>query len=312
LRVFNTNHNFKTKRFNVFTFNYYLCIQNFNQVKSMVLIADSGSTKTHWCITENGKILKEIFTDGINPFYQSQQDIVVLLDSQLVPHLQDFPIDEIYFYGAGCSFPEKKLIVAQALIRFFGAATVEIQSDLLGAARSLLQHEAGIACILGTGSNSCYYDGKEITQNVSPLGFILGDEGSGAVLGKLFVADCLKNQMPEWIRDKFMDEYKLTPAEILDRVYKQPFPNRFLAKFTPFLLSHLEEPQIFNLVFDAFDAFFMRNIMQYPLKDTKIGFVGSVAHYFRDTLEIVAAEHGLMISEIKQSPMEGLVRFHSL
>lgn len=278
----------------------------------MKLIADSGSTKTHWCITEKGKILKEVFTEGINPFYQSQQDIVILLDSQLIPQLQDYSIDEIYFYGAGCSFPEKKLIVAQALIRFFGAATVEIQSDLLGAARSLLQHEAGIGCILGTGSNSCYYDGKEITQNVSPLGFILGDEGSGAVLGKLFVADCLKNQMPEWLRDKFMDEYELTPAQIMDRVYKQPFPNRFLAKFTPFMLNHIEEPQIFNLVFDAFDAFFVRNIMQYPLDNMKIGFVGSIAHHFRDTLEIVAMEHGLTISEIQQSPMEGLVKFHNV
>ncbi|MDD3077525.1 MAG: ATPase [Paludibacter sp.] len=277
----------------------------------MKLIADSGSTKTHWCVVDLGAKVKEVVTDGINPFYQSQQDIVALLDSQLIDGVKEYQIDEICFYGAGCSFPEKKLIVSQALVRFFSAATVEVQSDLLGAARALLQHDEGIACILGTGSNSCYYNGKEIVQNVSPLGFILGDEGSGAVLGKLFVADCLKNQMPEWIRDRFFDEYELTPAEIMDKVYKQPFPNRFLAKFTPFLLEHLEEPQIFNLVFDSFDAFFVRNVMQYPLEEMKIGFTGSIAYYFRDTLEIVASEHGLEISEIQQSPMEGLVKYHS-
>jgi N-acetylglucosamine kinase-like BadF-type ATPase len=275
------------------------------------LIADSGSTKTHWSVISGGIIEKEVFTDGINPFYQSQQDIVALLDSQLVPLVKDFEITEVHFYGAGCSFPEKKLIVSQALVRFFGQATIAVQSDLLGAARSLFQHEAGIACIMGTGSNSCYYDGSEIVQNVSPLGFILGDEGSGAVLGKLLVADCLKNQLPEWIRDKFLDEYELSPADILDRVYKQPFPNRFLAKFTPFILEHIEEPAIFNLVYDSFDAFLVRNVLQYPLEDMKTGFVGSVAYYFRDTLEIVASERGIVISEIQRNPMEGLVRFHS-
>ena len=277
----------------------------------MKLIADSGSTKTHWCVIDEGKVVREIFTDGINPFYQTGMEIIALLDSQLIPKLPENEIDQIYFYGAGCSFPEKKLLVSQALIRFFNNAMIEIQSDLLAAARSLFQHEKGIACIMGTGSNSCYYDGKEIAQNVSPLGFILGDEGSGAVLGKLFVADCLKNQLPEWMRDKFLKEYELTPAIILDKVYKQPFPNRFLAKCTPFILEHIEEPSIFNLVYDSFDAFLVRNVMQYPLDEMKVGFVGSIAHYFRDTLEIVASERGVVVSEVVQNPMEGLVRFHT-
>jgi N-acetylglucosamine kinase-like BadF-type ATPase len=277
----------------------------------MILIADSGSTKTHWCVVDNGIIVKEVFTDGINPFYQSQQDVVALLDAQLVRPLGDILVEEVRFYGAGCSFPDKKLIVSQALVRFFGNATISVYNDLLGVARAIFQHEPGIACILGTGSNSCYYDGKEIVQNVSPLGYVLGDEGSGAVLGKLFVADCLKNQMPEWIRDKFLDEYELTPAIILDKVYKQPFPNRFLAKFTPFILEHLEEPAIFNLVYDTFDAFLVRNVAQYPLDDLKVGFVGSIAHYFRDTLEIVASERGIEIAEIVQNPMDGLVRYHN-
>lgn len=277
----------------------------------MILIADSGSTKTHWCLVEKGKVVSEIFTDGINPFYQNELEIITLLDSQLVPKLPESTIEQIFFYGAGCSFPEKKLLVSQALVRFFSNAMIEIQSDLLAAARSIFQHEKGIACILGTGSNSCYYDGKEIVQNISPLGYILGDEGSGAVLGKLLMADCMKNQLPEWIAKKLLDEYELTPAIILENVYKKPFPNRFLAKFTPFILEHIEEPSIFNLVYDSFDAFLVRNVMQYPLEDTEVGFVGSIAHYFRETLEIVASERGIVISEIVQNPMEGLVKYHN-
>jgi N-acetylglucosamine kinase-like BadF-type ATPase len=276
----------------------------------MILIADSGSTKTHWCLVQKGVVVNQVNTDGINPFYQTDLEIIALLESQLIPKLENKDIEQIYFYGAGCSFPEKKMLVSCALVRFFGNAMIEIQSDLLGAARSLFQHEKGIACILGTGSNSCLYDGTEIVENVSPLGFILGDEGSGAVLGKLFVADCLKNQLPTELKEKFLNQYELTPAVIMDNVYKKPFPNRFLAGFTPFLLENIEEPSIFNLVFDSFDAFFIRNVMQYPLEDMPVGCVGSIAHYFRDTLEIVASERGLFISDIVQSPMEGLVRYH--
>lgn len=277
----------------------------------MRLIADSGSTKTQWCLFENGQILKEIITSGINPFYQTENEIVISLETQLIPELYNFEITELYFYGAGCSFPEKKALVKNSMLHFFPNAIIEIESDLLGAARSLFQKEKGIACILGTGSNSCYYDGEEIVQNVSPLGFILGDEGSGAVLGKLLIADCLKNQLPDWLTEKLLDEYELTPAQILESVYKKPFPNRFLAKFSPFILEHIEEPSVFNLVYDSFDSFLVRNVMQYPLEDMKVGFIGSIAYYFRDTLEIVASERDISISEISISPMEGLLKFHS-
>ena len=277
----------------------------------MILIADSGSTKTHWCVVQNGEIVSEVFTDGINPFYQTDMEIIALFDTQLIPQLENMDYDRIFFYGAGCSFPEKKILVSRALVRFFVNSIIEIHSDLMGAARSLFQHEKGIACILGTGSNSCYYNGKVIVENVSPLGFILGDEGSGAVLGKLFVADCLKNQLSVKLKENFLNRYELTSETILENVYKKPFPNRFLAQFTPFLLENIEEPSIFNLVYDSFDAFFVRNVIQYPLEDMQVGFVGSVAHYFRDTLEIVASERGINISEIAQNPMDGLVKFHT-
>jgi len=276
----------------------------------MILLADSGSTKTQWCLVQDGNVVLEVITDGINPFYQTDMEIITLLDTQLVPKLGNVEIGHIYFYGAGCSFPDKKIVVSRALVRFFGGAIIEIQSDLLGAARSLFQREKGIACILGTGSNSCFYDGSEIIQNVSPLGYILGDEGSGAVLGKLFIADCLKNQLSKELSEKFFAQYKITPAEIMENVYKKPFPNRYLAKFTPFLLENIDEPNIFNLVFDSFDAFFVRNIMQYPLEDIQVGFVGSIAYFFRDTLEIVAFERGISVSKIIQQPMAGLVKYH--
>lgn len=276
----------------------------------MILIADSGSTKTHWCVCERGIILKHIFTKGINPFYQSVEEIKLEIESKLVPELKEFQINHIYFYGAGCSFADKSAMVGAALGVFFNDIIIEIYSDLLGAARALFGKSKGIACILGTGSNSCYFDGVEIVENVSPLGFILGDEGSGAVLGKILIADCLKNQLPIQLKDKLLKQFDLTPAIILEKVYKQPFPNRFLATLSPFLLENIAEPSIFNIVYDSFDAFFVRNVMQYTLDNKEVGFVGSVAYYFKDCLEIVASERGIKISKIEQSPMNGLVEYH--
>ena len=276
----------------------------------MILIADSGSTKTHWCVCERGIILKHIFTKGINPFYQSVEEIKLEIESRLVPELKEFQINHIYFYGAGCSFADKSAMVGAALGVFFNDIIIEIYSDLLGAARALFGKSKGIACILGTGSNSCYFDGVEIVENVSPLGFILGDEGSGAVLGKILIADCLKNQLPIQLKDKLLKQFDLTPAIILEKVYKQPFPNRFLATLSPFLLENIAEPSIFNIVYDSFDAFFVRNVMQYTLDNKEVGFVGSVAYYFKDCLEIVASERGIKISKIEQSPMNGLVEYH--
>lgn len=276
----------------------------------MQLIADSGSTKTQWCVCDEGQIVKQVFAAGINPFYQTEEEIQDEISTELFPQLKEFFIHEIHYYGAGCNFPDKKKMVSDALIHCWPDANITVDNDLLGAARSLFGNEPGIACILGTGSNSCYYDGQEIRQNVSPLGFILGDEGSGAVLGKLLVADCLKNQLPEWLSEKFMDEYELTPAMIMENVYRKPFPNRFLARFAPFMAEHLEEPIIFNQVFDSFDAFFVRNVMQYPLENLQVGFSGSVAYNFRDVLEIVASEHNIQLGDIAKDPMPGLIAYH--
>jgi N-acetylglucosamine kinase-like BadF-type ATPase len=278
---------------------------------SMILIADSGSTKTHWSVISGKKITKEVFTPGINPFYQDEKDISDLIEQQLLPAMSSKSVDAIFFYGAGCSFPEKKALVGKALGRHFPDAIIEVQSDLLGAARSLFGRESGIACIIGTGSNSCYYDGKEITHNVSPLGYILGDEGSGAVLGKMLVADVLKNQLPEELRQKFMEQYALTPAGILENVYKKPFPNRYLARFTPFLKENLGESSIKDIVFRGFRDFVRRNLKQYEQTDAEVRFIGSVAYHFSDVLNQVMLEEGFRQGGTAQNPMQGLIHYHS-
>lgn len=276
----------------------------------MLLIADSGSTKTEWCLVNEGVVSQQIFTKGINPFYQTENEIVYELEQNLIPKINMHDVSHIYFYGAGCSFPERKAQVGNALKHFFESTDIEVESDLLGAARSMFQHDKGIACILGTGSNSCYYDGSNIVDNVSPLGFILGDEGSGAVLCKKFVADCLKNQISTDLSKIFMEEYKLTPAIILDKVYKQAFPNRFLASFTPFLAANIHNKQIYNLVYSAFCDFFQRNVMQYNYTENAVRIIGSVAFYFSSVLQKAASDCGVSLMAIQQSPMSGLVDFH--
>lgn len=276
----------------------------------MHLIADSGSTKTNWCLIDAKSVILEIFTAGINPFYQDEVAISNEIEKELVPKIKSYKINAITFYGAGCSFPEKKAVVGNALGKHFPDITIEVQSDLLGAARSLFGRNEGIACILGTGSNSCYYDGKTIVENVSPLGFILGDEGSGAVLSKTLVADCLKKQLPEQLCSQLMNKYELTPAAILENVYKKPFPNRYLAQFTPFISANIHEPSIQAIVYNGFTSFFKRNISQYP-NDKEIGFVGSVAHHLSKVLQQVASDNNYKIAVIVQNPMNGLVLYHS-
>ena len=277
----------------------------------MILIADSGSTKTDWCIADSGTPIKRIGTKGLNPFFQSEEDIQQELAHSLVPQLpEDETLDAVYFYGAGCT-PEKAPILRRAIADSIPVnGNIKIYSDMLAAARGLCGHEAGIACVLGTGSNSCFYDGKEIVNNISPLGFILGDEGSGAVLGKLLVGDMLKNQLPANLKEEFLKEFDLTAPEIIDRVYRQPFPNRFLASLSPFMAKHKEEPAIHTLVLSSFVAFLRRNVMQYAYQQYPVHFIGSVAHCYKEILQEAAEETGIQLGKVVRSPMEGLILYH--
>ena len=276
----------------------------------MILIADSGSTKTDWCVVLNGAVIKRLGTKGINPFFQSEEEIQQKLTASLLPQLPEGKFNAVYFYGAGCT-PEKAPTLRRAIADSLPVVgNIKAYSDMLAAARGLCGHEAGIACILGTGSNSCFYNGEEIVNNISPLGFILGDEGSGAVLGKLLVGDVLKNQLPPAIKEAFLKQFDLTAPEIIDRVYRQPFPNRFLASLSPFLAQHLEELAIRSLVLNSFIAFLRRNVMQYDYKQYPVHFIGSVAHCYKEILQEAAQTTGIQIGKILQSPMEGLIQYH--
>lgn len=290
---------------------------------TMILIADSGSTKTHWSLCTASGQYNEYFTDGINPFQQTPDAIRNSIADQLLPQMADAlwggDLTAIYFYGAGCT-PEKCPLVVEALkANFKKATTIEVYSDMVGAARGLLVHKSGIACILGTGSNSCLYNGDNIVKNVPALGFILGDEGSGAVLGKRLVADLLKNQLTEELKAKFLKQYDLTQAIIIENVYRKAFPNRFLASLSKFCAENISDKRIYQLVYNHFNDFVVRNLKQYyiaedgstiPVEKLPVGFIGSIAYYYQDVLKKVLADNGLVVAQILQSPMEGMREFH--
>lgn len=278
----------------------------------MYLIADGGATKTDWALVDNGKLISRIYTLGMNPFQASEEIIENIVRDELVTQLPAQAISpSIFFYGAGCT-PEKCIVIKGILSKFFPESNIFVSSDLLGSARGLCGHQPGIACILGTGSNSCYYDGENIAENTPSLGYVLGDEGSGAVIGKTLVADILKGIMPEHITKKFYEETQLTKADILDKVYRQPMPSRFLASMTPFVSRHKEEePFLRDLAVRNFRLFFSRCIVPYKRPHLKVNFVGGLAFSFETELKEAAAAEGFEVGKIAKGPMEGLILYHS-
>lgn len=275
----------------------------------MKLIAESGSTKAEWCMLEGNHVIEHAFTEGINPFFQTRKEISRCIRLQLPEKFFTRKLDEIFFYGAGCTSEEKKNIVKASLTSQFRVPT-QVNSDLLAAARSLFGREEGIACILGTGSNSCLYNGEEITQNVKSLGYVLGDEGSSAVLGKMFLSDCLKNLAPKDITEKFYEIHKVTTDDVLDLIYNQPFPNRALSAYSSFLVDFVDNEYVYDLISKNFRRFLRRNILQYDYKQYPIGFIGNVANNYKDILLDVAKEFDITISQITESPMKGLVDYY--
>lgn len=275
-----------------------------------ILIADSGSTKTDWILTTAEYGILEVQTMGINPVRDNQDAIFGIVKNELMPKLPvEHSVSAIHFYGAGCIVPYKES-VEETLSLFFPTATIAVESDLLGAARALCGHEAGIACILGTGSNSCLYDGKEIVSNTPPLGYILGDEGGGAVLGKTLVSNILKRIFCQELQDSFFKRFSLTPANIINKVYREPMPNRFLASVVPFLAEHRNNPEIHQMLTSAFRQFFIRNVKVYQHPEIEIGFVGSIAYYFQEELNEAAQEEGLKIGKIVHHPAREIAFFH--
>ncbi len=278
----------------------------------MILIADGGSSKIDWCLIDaNGEVKKRFNTPGMNAVMLSCEEMTVRLGEEFAPIIGDLAVltFEVYFYGAGCISPKVCDSVAEAIGKYLPEAKIEVYSDLLAAARALCGHNPGIACIMGTGSNSCYYDGEKIVDNVSPLGYILGDEGSGAVLGRRLVGDVLKEQLPADLCRKFLEQYQLDRLGIIQRVYREPGANKFLASLSPFLLENIECPQVRAIVESEFNAFFVRNIKHYGQKGT-VNFVGSIAHYYRHMLEEAAARNGFTVGTVLKVPMDGLIAFH--
>jgi glucosamine kinase len=276
----------------------------------MILIADSGSTKTHWALVAGSRVSKVVKTSGINPFFRDSGSILEELAKELMPQIGG-KISELFFYGAGIVNEEKGAVVKNLLKEMFPGARVETQSDLLAAARATCGTHPGIACILGTGSNSCIYDGTNITEQVSPLGFILGDEGSGAVMGRKLLGDYFKMAMPAELRDKFNSDYRPTKEDVLEKVYRKERPNLFLARFTEFLYKNIGTEYCNSFVRKEFEAFAERNILKYPeCRKYEVSSVGSVGYYFHNILRAVLESYSLKCGVIIEDPLEALVNYH--
>lgn len=280
-------------------------------MEDCILIADSGSTKTDWMLQSRAYGIFEYQTTGINPVRDGKDAIFRVLEEQLLPnfHTPAPPVTDIHFYGAGC-LPPYTREMETCLAHFFPSANVEVTTDLMGAARALCQTGEGIVCILGTGSNSGYYDGRQIVRNVSPLGFILGDEGSGAVLGKILVGQLFKAGLPHRLKEAFVQECGLDLPDIIDHVYRRPQPNRFLASLVPFIQRHHTEEDLHRMLVEQFRLFLSRNVAQYGRPELPVNFVGSIAHIFREELCEALAQEGLQLGKIMQRPIGGLAEFH--
>jgi glucosamine kinase len=277
---------------------------------SVTLIADSGATKAEWILIRKGK-RETIFTQGISPYFLDTGQIVSLLQKELIPLIKTTKIDQVHYYGTGCANPQNAASVKKAIRMVFEEAKVEVQTDLMAAARAVCGREKGIACILGTGSNSCYYNGKTIVRNSPGIGYVLGDEGSGAYLGKKVVQYYLYDTFDEDLRSRFDARFLTNGVEILDNVYKKPLANRYLASFTLFLAENRGHYMIENIIEDGLNDFFFQHLCKYgEVWKYPLHFVGSVAHGFNDVIRDLCQSYEFELGTIMKNPMEGLVRYH--
>jgi glucosamine kinase len=275
-----------------------------------ILIADSGSTKCEWCLLHGGK-KKKVDTQGISPYFLDAAGIAQVISRELLPSLKGLSVDMVYYYGTGCANPDNRKLVQKAIRATIPGATVHVTHDLMGAALALCGNTKGIACILGTGSNSCYFDGRKIGKNSPGLGFVLGDEGSGAYLGKKVLQYYLYNTFDEELRYKFDLKYATSNKEILENVYKKPLPNRYLASFTLFLVENRGHYMIENIIEDGLNDFFFQHLCKFRESwKLPISFVGGVAYGFRDVLKELCGIYEFELGRILQKPMDGLIKYH--
>lgn len=277
----------------------------------MLLIAESGATKTSWVLVHEDRIIRSFSSDGMSPVIHTQNQITHIIESQVVPQLGTVRPSQIAFYGTGVSSEDRVAVIKQSLQVFYPEAEMEVEHDLLAAARAAYEGEITIAAILGTGSNSCVYDGNAIIAHVPSLAYILGDEGSGAYMGKKLLRDFVYGKMPAHIHATFEKKYGIDKDIIIDHVYKKPDPSRWLASFSPFLEENINEAYCRSVVTESFRDFFNCHISSYgEYKTAPLNVIGSIGMYFREFLEQVCKEYGFTFGRIIQSPIEELVRYH--
>lgn len=275
------------------------------------LIADSGATKCEWCLVNNGE-KKTFFTTGISPYFLDKNQIVELLQKKLLPQLEKAEVNELFFYGTGLGNLNNISIINEALKELFPSAKVEAETDLMAAARALCGNEKGMVCILGTGSNSCYFDGKRLIKNTPSLGFILGDEGSGADLGKRVLQHYLNNIFDDDLKARFDALFVTNQMEILENIYKKPFPNRYLAGFAKFLSENRGHFMVENILEDCLNDFFLNQLCKYSESLTlPVNFTGSIAFSFKDVLQELCDRYGCKLGLVLKNPMQGLVKYHN-
>ncbi len=276
----------------------------------MIIIADSGGSKIDWRFLKTDLSIGQANSQGFNPYYQPIEHLQNIIRESLLSHISE-PVTKIFYYGTGVSSEKNQHSIQSAFEHHFEEAKIEIGWDLLAAARALCGQEPGIACILGTGSNSCHYDGQRIVDNVANLGWILADEGSGTSLGKQLVFDYFRRNIPEKLAVQFHARFPWTREEVLEKVYQQEKPSAFLASFAKFIFQHLKEPYCYKLIYNSFSSFYENNIMKYDnYKNLKVHFTGSIAFYFSDVLRQVANDKGVTVKNILEGPIAGLTLYH--
>ena len=277
----------------------------------MILIADSGATKIEWRLIAADGTIKQASSEGYNPYVQEDDDLRRGVKEHVLEVVNGHTIEQLAFYGAGCGSPEKNKHVASILAPFFPKATIEVNNDLLAAARALCGNEPGIACILGTGSNSCFYNGHEISAQVPSLGYVLGDEGSGANMGRKLLKAAARKRLPSALQEAFDKRFGLKEDDVLENVYKQRYPSRFLASFMKFLMHHINEPYVYALIYDSFTEFFEEIIKSYKdYEKYPVHFTGSVSFYYGNILRQVANDQGVTVKNIIEGPIAGLTLYH--
>jgi len=276
----------------------------------MILIVDSGSFKTDWTFLSSPSKI-QFQTIGLHPYFIDSKDVQNKLFK--IDHIKKYKdqVRKVFFYGAGCNSEKNKDIIFQILKEIFREAEIQIDSDLLGAAKALFNKQSGIACILGTGSNCCFYDGEKITSTTPSLGYILGDEGSGAYMGKLLLKNYLYKQLPEKLENQLKNNYQITQEKILQAIYNDPYPNRYIAQFSKFISEYKNEKAMSDIVYYSIEAFFINHILKLAEnKHNNIRFTGSVAWAFKDFITSIAGKYSLSVDHITQTPMQGLINLH--